>query len=313
MKKQLTFSILLFLITNIALVAAQSSETTSSGGGIDWFNVIIAGSYLIGVFILLPLVIYTNMNEKIFNPETDDKAKVQILNELSEEERNNRAKDILEKIGEKLTPFKSDEGEELITITKGSQATFMKRGLDYIQKRLAPTDPELLARMEEFSEVYEHRAKRAFTGSNWVLACSAGVGLLFLWAGGITTFIFIHFLGLLFYFLSSRTTFYGIEKRIGYFGGGVGLISGIMGGLFLGNGVKQYVKQGNGPWQRDWQGEGETAIIGLMILLFVAIFLGIFAVFLGVLNFVINYSTSFLNPLKTEDKWYEENFVQAVE
>lgn len=308
MKKSITFFILFFLTFSFVMLAAQTSGETTTDSGIDWVQVIFAGSYLIGVFVLLPIVIFTNMNEKIATPGNGDK----FLASLSEEERNKRASEILEKIGEKLTPFQSEEGEDLITITKGSQARFMKHGLDYINQYLNPTDQDVIDRVNEFTEVYNVRAKRAFTGSGWIIACSAGVALLLLVTVGFNTFIVIHLLGLLFYILSSRTTFYGIEKRINLFGGGVGAISAIMGALFLGNGTKYYVKEGNGPWKRDWETEGNMAIITLLILFVVAMFLGFFAVALGVINFIINYSTSFMHPFTKLDKWYEEKFMKIA-
>ncbi len=85
-------------------------------------------------------------------------------------------------------------------------------GLDYINKYLLPTNTDIIERIKVFSDVYADRTRRAFTGSKWIIGCSAAVGVLFVWSGGITTFIFIHFLGLLFYILSSRTSFYTIEK-----------------------------------------------------------------------------------------------------
>ncbi len=310
MKKSSTFLFSILLLCGITLFA-QSADEANTGGGIDWFQVIITGGYLVGVFILLPIVIYTNMKEKIFDPAAEGEAELPPLNGLNDDERNARAQEILDQIAAKMTPFTSDDGEELITITKGSQAKFTKRGLDYILKYLKPTDADIMDRVYELKGVYDDRARRAFTGSKWVIACSAGIGLLLWYSVGFSTFLVIHFLGLAFYILSSRTTFYGIEKRIKYFGGGAGLISGIMGGLFLGDGVKYYVKEGSGPWQRDWETEGNMAIIGLFFLFVAAMFLGFFAVVLGVVNFLINYSTNFIIPFKSDERWYEEKFVSV--
>lgn len=287
-----------------------SKDTPKESKGIDWFELIIIVGYLGGVFILLPIVVYTNQKEKLFNSDSDDQSQIMFIERLSEAERNQKALEILEKIESKLTSFKGEDGSELITITKGSQAKFMKFGLDYINKRLKPADAAIIERVKEFTDVYNDRTRRAFTGSNWVIGCGIAVGILFYMTGGISVFLFIHFLGLVFYFLSSRTTFYGIEKRMSHFGNGKGFISGLMAGLFLGNGVKYYVKEGNGPWKRDWETEGQMALMGLVLLLIAAMILGIFAAFLGVLNFIINYSTSFLHPFQSEEKWYEKNFLQ---
>lgn len=309
MKKSLSAVLLLLLTATVSLLIAQTGDAPPPDKGIDWFQLMFEVGYIGGVFILLPLVIYTNKKEKLYIP-TESSA--QTLSSLTEEERNKRASQILEKIGEKLTPFQGENGEELITITKGSQARFMKRGLDYINKFLSPTDPDLQARIEEFRGVYEDRAKRAFTGSKWIIGCSVGVGLFMIYTAGFNTFIVIHFLGLAFYILSSRTTMYTIEKRMKYIGGGSGVISGIMSGLFLGDGTKYYVKHGNGPWKRDHQTEFEMGMIGLIIMIVIALFLGFLAVVLGVVNFFLNYSTSFLNPLKSDEKWYEDKFVTTT-
>ena len=127
-------------------------------------------------------------------------------------------------------------------------------------------------------------------------------------SAGFSTFIVIHFLGLLFYVLSSRTTMYGIEKRMKTFKFVPGIVGGIMGGLFLGGGTKYYMKSGNGPWKRDWETEGQMAMVGLFLMAIAALILGFLAAVLGVVNFVFNYSTSFLLPIKSDEKWYDENF-----
>ncbi|MGE5313756.1 MAG: hypothetical protein ACM3Q4_03585 [Acidobacteriota bacterium] len=311
MKKNVPSLLVCLLLLSSAAIAAGNSTSESSGHGIDWMQILFVGSYLGGVFILLPIVIYTNLTSRLFVPDADHRGQVRLLEGVGEAERNAQAERILERIGEQLTPFTSDSGERLITITKGKQAKFMKRGLDFINKRLSPTDPAVLERMKEFEGVYKDRAGRAFTGSYWIIACGAGVGALFL-AGGISTFVVIHFLGLLFYILSSRTTMYDLEKRMKLFRGGAGIIGGIMTALLVGDGTKYYVKTGDGPWKRDWETEGNMAIAGLLILFFVAMVLGVLSVVLGVINFFINYSTSFLLPIGSDDKWYEEQFTRAA-
>jgi hypothetical protein len=308
MRKKSILTLLTILLSSILLFAQTEAEPSSSGG-IDWFQLTITVGYLLGVFVLLPIVIYTNMKEKLFDSSVDGAENVKIIEGLSEEERNERAAQILEKIEENLTAYKAEDGTDMVTITKGKQARFMKQGLDYINKNLLPTDSTVLERVKVFSDVYADRTRRAFTGSKWIIGCSAAVGILFVWTAGISTFIFIHFLGLLFYILSSRTAFYTIEKRMSRFGGNSGILGKILTGLFIGNGVKYYVSQGGGPWKRDWQTEGEMALFGLLLMIFVAFLLGIFAAFLGVINTFLNYSTSYLIPFMPNNDWYEKNFL----
>lgn len=306
MRKHLVLISALLLLSAVSIFAAGEAVTTQEKS-IDWFQLLITIGYLGGTFLLLPVVIYTNLKEKLFVRNSDNEEEVQLVEGLTEEERNNRAALILDDIGKKLTPFQLEDGEDMISITSGKQAKFMKRGLDYIKKKLTPTNTEIIERVDEFTGVYEDRTRRAFTGSKWVIGCSAAIGLLFLFTMGFSGFMVIHFLGLLFYILSSKTTFYGIEKRMKYFSGG-NFISSFMKGLFLGDGVKYYVKTGGGPWRRDWETEGQMAMIGLMFMLIAAMILGFFAAFFGVINFFLNYSTSFLLPFKSDDAWYVKNF-----
>jgi hypothetical protein len=305
MKKKIKIS--LIVIFGIIVLSADQAGTEGNtvSGGMDPFEVIILLGYLVGVFILLPLVIYTNRNESLFDPEKSTSKK---LLDLPEFERNSRAAQILEAIEQKLTSVPAEDGTEMITITKGKQARFVKRGLNYINKYLAPTDALIKERVKEFEFVYNDRAKRVFTGSKWIIVSSVAIGVLFFMTGGVSGFVFIHALGIVFYVLSSRTTMYTIEKRIKRFSYAPGFVGNMLGGLFLANGTKHYVKSGDGPWKRDWETEGQMAMIGLFFMAVISMFLGLLAALLGVLNFIINYSGSFANPFKSDEKWFAENF-----
>jgi hypothetical protein len=313
MKKRSVILLMLTIVISLSLFAAEQTGTTepaSSGGGMDIFEVLLVSGYLLGVFILLPLVIYSNLKEGLFDSE---EAELQLKEDLTESERNDVSITILEKLESKLTEFEDDDGNLLVTITKGSQSKFMKSGLDYINKYLAPNDVLIQQRVLEFEEVYNDRAHRVFTGSWWIIICSIAVGVLMLMTGGVNTFIFIHALGILFYVLSSRTTMYGIEKRMNKLGYMPGFLRNMMSGLFLGNGTKYYVKSGDGPWKRDWETEGQMAMIGLLIMVMVSLVLGFMAPLLGVLNFALNYSTSFILPFKSDENWYNDNFSTSTE
>jgi len=309
MRKNSFFVVVLFLLGSCLTIYAQAAEPVepATSGGIDWFQVILVTGYLLGVFVLLPIVIYTNLKTKLFVKSESNAENIVPIGNLTDEERNNRARLILEKIESKMTSFIADNGENMVTITKGKQAKFIKEGLDYISKNLVPTDSEIIQRVNEFAAVYADRTQRAFTGSYWVIASSIGVGILLYSTGGITTFLFIHFLGVIFYLLSSRSTMYTIEKRMKIFGGFGGFLGGIMSGLLIGNGTKYYLKYSDGSVKRDWETEGQMAIIGLVLLIIVAMFLGFFAAVLGVINSLLNYSTSYLLPFKSKVDWFEKN------
>lgn len=307
MKKKLSITLLFAFAAGI-LIAATETGTTSSGGDIDWVQTIFAGSYIVAVFLLLPIVVYTNLKEGVFVPGEDDDENINPIEGLTDAERNERARDILIQIEDRLTPYKTEDGESLMTITKASQARFMKHGLDYINKRLQPGDADLLKRVDEFVSIYQNRTRRVFTGSKWVLGCAIGVGIFVIWVAGFTSFLIIHGLGILFYYLSSRTTMYGLEKRMQFFGKVPKVFSGIMTALFVGSGTKYYVSYGGGPWERDWETEGQMALLSMVILLFAALVLGFFTALLGVLNFLMNYSRSYVLPFGTLDDWFKNNF-----
>ena len=103
-KNSLLVVFILLLFSYLTIYAQVEPAETSSGGGIDWFEVIIITGYLLGVFILLPVVVYTNLKEKLFSPTTENSEEVQIIENLSEEERNNRA---FPKLCEHRTPESS--------------------------------------------------------------------------------------------------------------------------------------------------------------------------------------------------------------
>ncbi|MCY1635104.1 hypothetical protein [Marinifilum sp. D737] len=295
---------------NVTEQTTPADQTESKGGGIDWMQVIFAGSYLLGVFVLFPLVVYTNYQEKMLGDENPDKFK--IPEDLSEEERNDRAEQVLVGIEEKLTPFTDDEGNEMITITSGAQARYMRHGLNYINTRLCPGDPVVNARVEEFLNVYKDRTTREFTGSKWILGCAIGI-LVFMGIMDIgillSSFTLIHIIGITFYYLSSRTAKYALEKRMENFNSRkLGIIGGVMAALFAGFSIKEYVSINGGPWQRDYESEGTSTMILIVAIVMVAFFVGFLVAFFGILNFIINYSTSFINPLKKPEDWYAAKF-----
>lgn len=307
MRKSLTLATTLVLLSTVLLFAQSEPEAVSSGSSIDWFQVLVVIGYLGGVFVILPIVIYTNLKEKLIAIGDDTQGEVQLIPGLSKDDRNNRAWQILDGIEQKLTPYETEEGDEMITITNGKQARFMKKGLDYINVNLMPTNPEIIDRVSEFASVYEDRTQRAFTGSTWIMVSSAAVGVLFFLTGGISTFLFIHFFGLLFYYLASRTTFYALEKRMDSFSG-KGFIGTVMSGLLIGNGYKYYIKHSDGSRSRDWETEGQMAVIGFFFMAVAALFLGIFTALLGIINALLNYWSSYIIPFVSEDGWYENNF-----
>lgn len=297
---------------SLSTAVQQGAETVKAEKKIDWMQIIFAGSYLIGVFVLFPLVVYTNLKESLFDRIKGNKETIQMKSDMSEIERNDLSIEILERIEAQLDTFTAEDGTEMVTITSGRQARFMKRGLDYINTRLCPTDEDVLARVDEFTAVYKDRTKREFTGSKWILGCAIGL-LVFMGIVDMSIllsgFSVIHIIGIVFYYLSSRTPRYALEKRMNSINSrGPGIVGSIMTGLFAGMAAKHYVSVNGGSWQRDHESEFSGSMITLLFLFVAAMFVAFLIALFGILNFVINYSTSFLNPLKSIDKWFDEDY-----
>lgn len=310
MRKFSILTVVLLFFSSLVLFA-QGDPDAAPESSIDWFQLIVTTGYLGGVFVLFPWVIYTNLKEKLFVVETEFTANSLPNSQLSEDERNNQATMILEEIENRLTPIKDEEsGEELKTITKGSQARFIKRSIEYIQQNLQPTDSEIMARVNEIIAVYEDRTKRFFTGSKWIIGCAVGVGLILLYQAGINSFIFIHSIGIAFYIMSSRTPLYLLEKRMELLGNFGGVIGSIVSGLFIGAGAKHYNVYSDGRKERDYSSELTGGAVYFLIIVVVALFLGFLVAVLGVVNFVINYMNNALIPTKPES-WYEKNFANS--
>lgn len=301
----------IFMGSGSLLIAQEVASTAPDSGlsGGDIFEFLLVAGYIVGVFVLLPWVIYTNMKEKLTVMDTGSTGGAVPDSGLSEDERNNRAAMILDEIEKKLTPFE-EEGKDLVTITKGSQARFIKKGIEYIQQNLQPTDPEIISRMNEFIAVYEDRTKRVFTGSKWIIGCAVGLGIFMVYMGGISTFIFIHTLGIVFYILSSRTPMYILEKRMNLFGGGGAIAGSIFGGLFIGAGAKHYNIYSDGRKERDYSSEFTGGAVYFLLIAVVAMFMGFMAAALGVVNFLMNYMNNALIPGKPES-WYEKTFTTS--
>ncbi|MDD2331717.1 MAG: hypothetical protein PHI68_03580 [Candidatus Cloacimonetes bacterium] len=274
---------------------------------VDWFSLLILIGYIGGNIFILPVVIYTNLNEGLKSrakPGTSPPA----FEGLSEEERNQRTDILLKKIGDKISNYKDEEGNDMITIKHGSQAKFLKRSLDYINTRLLPTDPELNKWVDEYSTLYKDRTRRLFGGSKLIIGCSIGLGV-FLGYFGLWSFMIWHGIGLLLYILASRIPYYAAERRAKFFSGGFwgGMIGGIFAGLFAGASTKHFVKYGDGPWQRDGSAELTNSFAMILIMFVIAFIIGLFTAFLGVVNFLMNYSTSLIIPFsKANDAWYEK-------
>jgi len=299
--------IILLMLPGLSLLAQESGETNSGSGPSfgDIFNFIVVFGYIGGVLVLLPWVIYTNLKENLATMKEGSVVSPDLG--LTEAERNERSEKILLEIDSKLTRF-DQEDETYVTITKGSQARFARKGLSYISKILVPSKPEIIARTNELIVVYQDRSKRVFTGSKWIIGFAVALLAIFIYQTGFSGFVVLHSLGIVFYVLSSRTPIYLLEKRIERFGNiGFGMIGSVFSGLFIGSGDKYYKVYSDGRKERDHESELTHGVIYFIIIAILGLFLAFLTAFLGVVNFVINYMNNALIPVKPES-WYQKNF-----
>ena len=309
----LALTILFFLFFNIgSVLIAQEVKGTETDSGFSFGDIIefiMITGYIGGVFVLLPWVIYTNLKEGLSIIKEGSTALPN--SELSEDERNSRATKILEEIDNRLTRYE-EEGEEMITITKGSQARFTRKGLAYISNELITTDLEIISRANELIVVYQNRSRRLFTGSNWIIGSAVALLVIFIYQTGISNFVIIHLLGIIFYVLSSRTPMYILEKRMNRIASvGSGIIGSVLNGLFVSSAAKSYKVYSDGSRKRDYESEFSTSMIYYLIIAIVSLFLGFFTAALGVVNFLMNYMNNALIPMKPET-WYKKNFVSNL-
>jgi len=273
------------------------------------FEFLVSLGYVGGVFIALPLLLYTLYNEKLHVPGAGEQAEYD--SSISEEERNRIAGQVLMQIENRMDTRIGEDGLAYVTINSGRQAKDLKHGLDYINKRLAPTNPHIIDRVHELSDVYRLRTRRYFTGSYILIVIASGFGVYLWTTPGNITFNLLHVLGVVLYALASRTPAYVIDKRMSTYGESSSFISEIFSGLFIGSSTKHYVKYGDGAWQRDGESEFSEGLVFILIMFVVILFLAILTAFFGLISFIMNYSTSFLHPLQNERTWFDKNFPKA--
>jgi hypothetical protein len=299
------FTLFLFIFDTSILLAIDISDTASIAkkeelSGDQIFSYIIGYSYLIGVFIMLPWITYTNFYERLNIINKED---FKNSNDISEQESNDIANRILIEINNKLTPI--DNGN--LTITKGSQARFIKTSIDYIKSKLYITDETIINELNSIIELYQNRTKRLFSGSKWLIGAAVGILLLFAYMGAYTTsFFYIHLLGTIFYILSCRVPLYIVENRLGSFKGN--FLGKLLGGFLLGAATtKMYNVYSDGSRSRDHGSELGFSGAALIIVLIVSFIIGFMIALMGIVNFALNYSSNAYLPTKL-DTWYERNF-----
>lgn len=351
MKKNIfikTLLTLLFIIYVSVVALAQSNQPNALDGVDDhivdseitsedqiekkdsYLEIILGGGLTLVFLSLFGVIFYTNKNEKILTSDNSSYINREDSEVLTEEERNENAQKILELIEGELTMIEDEEGNSLLTITKGSQARFVKRGLDYIAVVLKPTNSNVLDRVNEMTGLYESQIKREFVGSKFILWGSIVLAIIYtimnlsLSEWYLLPLFFAIFAPIIaFYYYASKAPRFIIEKRYG--GGKTNVPDILIGFLLAGFAVspfayfKHYMSvDGGKTWERDHNEEFSSTLFSLFlnliwkaIMLFIA-FILIQAIFLfSIINVLLYYATTLLSPLNNPEKWYQKSVLKV--
>ncbi len=166
--------------------------------------------------------------------------------------------------------------------------------------------------MEGLVELYENRTERFFTGSKWILFAAGAVAAFVGYTSGLSTFFFVQLAGIAFYWFASRTPLYQLESRMDTFGSmGLGIVGGLLAGLFVGGGTQYYTEDSMGFRSRDYESEGQAALFQIILMAIAVLIVGALIIAFADLNAVMNYYSSYQKPINLNN-WYDEN-IQARE
>jgi hypothetical protein len=280
----------------------SGSKSSSEGFGFfDLLELLMVVGYLAGVFVLLPLVVLTNIAERTV-PRAPVAEGITPGEDFTDDDM--QARDMMDSLANELPDAEDEDGSTYKTITSGSQVRKARNVLVEISKNLHLTNAGVLGQFDALRELYQVRSRRVYTGSFWVLACAAIMLVLFYFSGpgGIQTFMVIHLLGMIFYTLASRTPIYLLEKRTSRLSAG-GFMGAIIGGvLFSNTSTRYYNVYSDGHKERNYEHEAGSTIFGFILLAVLVIFCGFLIGVFGVISFIMNYSTSIQLPFKLKLK-----------
>lgn len=220
--------------------------------------------------------------------------------DMSEERRNALAWDILSKLEEALPSATLEDGSAAIEIKSGKDARRIKRTVEYVVKRIQPTDPELLDALESKVDYHNHMMTRYFDGSTMV---------------HILAWI-VPPVGLLYHYCAKRPVYllqHDDEKDSSFWSS---IISDTWGTKTTSN-TKYTNYYTDGSKERDYGREvSETVFTGILGFI-LKIVMSLFWMTLGValapissfIKFFKNYGGNLLSPFKDQDKWFAEEYL----
>jgi hypothetical protein len=279
--------------------APGPKSSSKEFGFFDLLELLMVVGYTIGVFVLLPLVILTNIAERTV-PQAPVAEGITPGEEFTDDDT--QARDMMDQLADELPDAENEDGTTYKTITSGSQARKARNVLVEIGKNLHLTNTGVLEQFDALRELYQVRSRRVYTGSFWVLACAAAILVLFYYSGpgGIDAFMVIHLLGMIFYTLASRAPVYLLEKRSHRLSTG-GLMGAVIGGVLFSS-TRYYNVYSDGHKERNYEQEAGNTLFGFLLMAVFVIFCGFLIGVFGVISFIMNYSTSIQLPFKLKLK-----------
>lgn len=286
-----------FPFAAVLLQASSTATDTLSQEPSFWSQVgdILMGLLILGVFIGATVHMIIQYRKKYYREHSVDEFKLARINsgrpEQSTEEENQLAWDYLEDIFEHWTPI--DEESKAPT-----RNIHLEKSLESIEKAasLAPTDKEVVNRMNELGEVININAARHFDGSKLLVGLGVIFAIIILYSTKASTeSYFSAFLdtwviwaGIGFYILGSFAPQFLIDKRLrklGSYNASSGIV-GFFAGLFLAAPTYDTITK--------WSNGSKTTstsfnFLGLMLMLIGLLFMAFIIPLIGLLNYLRNY------------------------
>jgi len=271
-----------------------ASDPTGTGMGDFFIDLMIIAS-LLGAVIHM---IY-KMRQSYFKPITVDEMKLRRLNENepenSNETENQLAWQYLDSVFDQWEVVTEPGEEELRAPTTNSDLNNAKDILDQAIE-LAPTDPDIVHRINELGDVLNSNASRKFAGSKALMLVATGLAVFVAyttkgseesWLMALFNVYYIWF-GIVFYFFASRAPLFLIDKRNRRIGD-MNISSGLVGffvGLFFGAPTYDIIKRRrNGTTSRSTS----LNLIGLILMLVGLMIIGSAILLFGILNYIRNF------------------------
>lgn len=206
--------------------------------------------------------------------------------EMTEEEID-EAWTKMEEAFQTWTVVETTEDNEFRKPTKMKQITQSAMLIDQVIA-MCPTDEEVVARLNDLTDVVNDGEKRHFDGSTKLVVLGVIVGILMYWMVGLNmTITMLAFTGL--YYVASRTPQFLIDKRA--LRGGGNIHNGIMAGVFAmlagAQTVRTVYKYSDG--HKEYDDDHSQHWIALVLACVILFVLAMLMVFWAILNYIRNY------------------------